>query len=76
MKKNLVNCVLAAMVVSGCFLIESSTVVALCLIGAAAFGFVGEDINRIAKYEEAMANSENIDYLLDCVEFGEWNVNV
>ena len=75
MKKNLVNWILAAMVVAGCMLIESSTVVALCLIGAAAFGLVGEDMKRIAKYEEAKANCKNVEYLLDCVEFGELEMN-
>lgn len=74
MKKNLVTIILCAMLCVGCMLIESSTVVALCLIGAAAFGLVGEDMKRIAKYEEAKANCENVDYLLDCVEFGEWNM--
>lgn len=74
MKKNLVNLILASMVVAGCLLIESATFVAVCLIGAAAFGWVGEDIKRIAKYENAKVKCENIDYLLDCVEFGEWNM--
>ena len=34
-----------------------------------------EEWNRQKKYERAKANSENIDYLNDCVMFGEWEMN-
>lgn len=75
MKKNVTNCILAAIVVVGCLMIEQSTFVAVALIGAAVFGWAGGDIKRIGQYEDAKAKSENIDYLLDCVEFGEWEMN-
>lgn len=75
MKKNLLTIILAAMVVAGCLLIESSTFVGLCLIACVGFVLVMNDLNKVKAYERAKENANNIDYLLDCVEFGEWNLN-
>ena len=69
--KNLVTIILAAMVVAGCLFVESNEFVALAFIGIVGGVVAVKDLNRIKKYERAKSNCENIDYLLDCVEFGE-----
>ena len=76
MKKNLTNIVLAVMVVAGLFMIETHTFVSVCIIGIVGGVLALTDFNKAKRYERAKENSKNIDYLLDCVEFGEWNVNV
>ena len=73
--KNLVTIILAAMVVAGCLFVESNEFVALAFIGIVGGVVAVKDLNRIKKYERAKENSENVDYLLDCVEFGEWEMN-
>ena len=71
MKKNLVTIILCAMLCVGCLFIESNEFVALAFIGFVGGVVAVKDLNRIKKYERAKENSENVDYLLDCVEFGE-----
>ena len=73
--KNLVTIILAAMVVAGCLFVESNEFVALAFIGIVGGVVAVKDLNRIKKYERAKENSENVEYLLDCVEFGEWEMN-
>lgn len=75
MKRSIVNLILAAMIVAGCLFVESNEFVALAFIGFVGGVVAVNDLNRIKKYEKAKANCENIDYLLDCVEFGEWEMN-
>ena len=75
MKKNLVTIILCAMLCVGCLFIESNEFVALAFIGFVGGVVAVKDLNRIKKYERAKENSENVDYLLDCVEFGEWEMN-
>lgn len=75
--KNLRNFVFAVMVMVGISAIESSGIyfwiaLGLCLIPFAVLGI--EEWNKKKEYERAKANSENIDYLTDCVIFGEWNM--
>ena len=75
MKKNLVTIILCAMLCVGCLFIESNEFVALAFIGFVGGVVAVKDLNRIKKYERAKENSENVEYLLDCVEFGEWEMN-
>ena len=75
MKKNLVTIILASMVVAGCLFADKNEFVAIAFIGFVGGVVAVKDLNRIKKYERAKANSENVDYLLDCVEFGEWEMN-
>lgn len=76
--KNLRNFVFAVMVMVGISAIESEgklfwIALAMTFIPLAVLGI--EEWNRQKKYERAKANSENIDYLTDCVMFGEWEMN-
>jgi hypothetical protein len=76
--KNLRNFVLAVSVMVGISAIESEGIhfwiaLAMCIVPFAVLGI--EKWNRQKKYERAKANSENIDYLTDCVIFGEWEMN-
>lgn len=73
--KNLVTIILAAMVVAGCLFADTNELVALAFIGFVGGVMAVKDLNRIKKYERAKENSENVEYLLDCVEFGEWEMN-
>ena len=76
--KNLRNYVLAVMVMVGISGIESSGIyfwiaLAMCIVPIAVLGI--EELNKKKEYERAKANSKNIDYLTDCVIFGEWEMN-
>lgn len=76
--KNLRNLVFAVSVMVGISAIESSGIhfwiaLAMVFVPFAVLGF--EELNKQKKYERAKANSENIDYLTDCVIFGEWEMN-
>ncbi len=76
--KNIRNFVLAVSVMVGISAIESSGIyfwiaLAMCFIPFAVMGI--EKWNKRKAYEKAKANSENIDYLTDCVIFGEWEMN-
>ena len=62
------------MVVAGCLFIESNEFVALAFIGFVGGVVAVKDCRRIKAYEESKARCENADYLLDCVEFGEWDM--
>lgn len=78
--KNLRNFVFAVMVMVGISSIESDGIyfwiaAAMVIIPFAVLGI--EEMVRqakIRKYEQAKANSENIDYLTDLVIFGEWEM--
>lgn len=76
--KNFRNFVFAVSVMVGISSIESSGIhfwiaLGLTFIPFAVLGI--EEWNREKKYERAKANSENLDYLTDCVIFGEWEMN-
>lgn len=76
--KNFRNLVFAVSVMVGISSIESSGIyfwiaLAMCFIPFAVLGI--EEPNKKKEYEKAKANSENIDYLTDCVIFGEWEMN-
>lgn len=73
--KNLITCVLCAMLCVGCLFADTNEFVALAFIGFVGGVVAVKDLNRIKKYEETKAKCENVDYLLDCVEFGEWEMN-
>ena len=75
--KNFRNFMLAVMVMVGISLGDSDGIgfvvaVTLCLVPAIVLGI--EEWNKKKAYEEAKQKSNNIDYLLDCVEFGEWEM--
>ena len=74
MKKNLVTIILAAMLCVGCLFADTNEFISLAFIGIVGGVVAVKDLNRIKKYERAKANSENVEYLLDVVEFGEWNM--
>lgn len=76
--KNLRNFLLAVSVMVGISAIESTGIyfwiaAAMVIIPFAVLGI--EEWNKRKAYEKAKANSENIDYLTDCVIFGEWEMN-
>ena len=76
--KNLRNFVLAVSVMVGISAIESTGIyfwiaLAMVFIPFAVLGI--DEWNKKKNYERAKANSENIDYLTDCVIFGEWEMN-
>ena len=76
--KNLRNFVFAVSVMVGISAIESEGIyfwIALAMVFV-PFAVLGiEELNKRKAYEKAKANSENIDYLTDCVMFGEWEMN-
>lgn len=74
MKKNLVTIILCAMLCVGCLFVEKNEFVALAFIGIVGVVVAVKDYRRIKAYEESKAKCENIDYLLDVVEFGEWEM--
>ncbi|MBQ3990336.1 MAG: hypothetical protein II630_05795, partial [Bacteroidales bacterium] len=45
----------------------------LCLVPAIVLGIEG--LKKQKAYKKALENSRNIDYLTDCVIFGEWEMN-
>ena len=76
--KNLRNYVLAVMVMVGISGIESSGIyfwiaLAMCIVPIAVLGI--EELKKQKAYKKALENSRNIDYLTDCVIFGEWEMN-
>lgn len=76
--KNLRNFMLAVMVMVGISAIESEGIYFWIALGLTfvPFAVLGiEEMNKHKAYEKAKANSENLDYLTDCVMFGEWNMN-
>ncbi len=78
MNKNLRDLLLAVMVMVGISLGDSDGIgfvvaAMLCLVPAIVLGI--EELNKRKAYEEAKQKSNNIDYLLDVVEFGEWEMN-
>lgn len=75
MNKNLITCVLCAMLCVGCLFADTNEILCLAFIGIVGGVVAVKDLNRIKKYERAKSNCENIEYLLDCVEFGEWEMN-
>lgn len=76
--RNFRNFVFAVSVMVGISAIESEGIyfwIALAMVFV-PFAVLGiEEWDRQKKYERAMANSENLDYLTDCVIFGEWEMN-
>lgn len=75
--KNIRNYVFALMIMMGFSLGDSEGIgfvvaAMLCLVPAIVLGI--EEIRKQKAYEEAKQKSNNVDYLLDCVEFGEWNM--
>ena len=76
--KNIRNFVFAVSVMVGISAIESTGIyfwiaLAMTFIPLAVLGV--EEWNKRKAYEKAKANSENLDYLTDCVMFGEWEMN-
>jgi uncharacterized membrane protein len=76
--KNLRNFLLAVMVMVGVSMADSTGIwfsvsMGLCLVPAIVLGI--EELRKQKAYEEAKQKSNNIDFLLDCVEFGEWEMN-
>lgn len=76
--KNLRNFVFAVSVMVGISAIESEGIyfwiaLAMVIIPFAVLGI--EELNKRKAYEEVKQKSNNIDYLLDVVEFGEWEMN-
>lgn len=75
--RNIRNFVFAVSVMVGISAIESEGIyfwIALAMVFV-PFAVLGiEEWNRRKAYEKAKANSENIDYLTDCVIFGEWEM--
>ena len=75
--KNLRNFVFAVMVTVGISAIESEGIyfwiaLAMCVVPFAVLGI--EEIRKQKAYEKALEKSRNVDYLLDCVIFGEWEM--
>ena len=75
--KNLRNYVFAVSVMVGVSSIESTGIyfwiaLAMTFIPLAILGI--EEWNKNKAYKLALENSRNIDYLTDCVIFGEWNM--
>jgi uncharacterized membrane protein len=76
--KNFRNLIFALMIMVGVSMADSTGIwfavsMGLCLVPAIVLGI--EEIRKQKAYEEAKQKSNNIDYLLDCVEFGEWEMN-
>jgi hypothetical protein len=76
--KNLRNFLLAVMVMVGISSIESSGIhfwiaLGMCIVPFAVLGI--EELKKQKAYKKALENSRNIDYLTDCVIFGEWEMN-
>lgn len=76
--KNLRNFVFALMIMVGVSSIESTGIyfwiaLGMTFIPLAVLGI--EEWNRQKAYKRALENSRNIDYLTDCVIFGEWEMN-
>lgn len=76
--KNIRNFLLAVSVMVGISAIESEGIyfwiaLAMCIVPFAVLGI--EEWNKQKKYERALENSRNIDYLTDLVMFGEWEMN-
>ena len=76
--KNFRNLIFALMIMVGVSMGDSEGIgfviaAMLCLVPAIVLGI--EELNKRKAYEEAKQKSNNIDYLLDCVEFGEWEMN-
>lgn len=78
MKNNIKTLILSASVMLGISLIESSGIhfwIALAMVFV-PFIILGIDkVNKRKEYEKALANSKNVDFLTDCVIFGEWEMN-
>lgn len=75
--KNLRNYIFALMIMVGVSSIESTGIFFWIALGLTFIPFVVlgiEELNKRKAYEEAKRKSNNIDYLLDCVEFGEWEM--
>ena len=76
--ENIRNYVFALMIMVGVSMGDSEGIgfviaAMLCLVPAIVWGI--EEYRKQRAYEEAKNKSNNIDYLLDCVEFGEWEMN-
>ena len=76
--KNLRNFLLAVSVMVGISSIESEGIyfwiaLAMCIVPFAVLGIEG--LKKQKAYKKALENSRNIDYLTDCVIFGEWEMN-
>ena len=76
--KNLRNYIFALSVVLGISAIESEGIrfwiaLGMCIVPFAVLGI--EELKKQKAYKKALENSENIDYLTDCVIFGEWEMN-
>lgn len=76
--KNLRNYIFAIMIMVGVSSIESEGIYfwiafAMVIIPFAVLGI--EEYRKRKAYEKAKANSENLDYLTDCVMFSEWEMN-
>lgn len=75
--KNFRNLIFALMIMVGISMADSTGIwfavsIGLCLVPAIALGI--EELNRQKAYKRALENSRNIDYLTDCVIFGEWEM--
>ena len=76
--KNFRNFVFAVMVMVGISAIESEGAffwIAAAMVIIPFAVLCVEEWNKRKAYEKAKANSENIDYLIDLVIFGEWEMN-
>jgi hypothetical protein len=76
--KNIRNFVFAVSVMVGISLGDSDGIgfvvaAMLCLVPAIVLGI--EELKKQKAYKKALENSRNIDYLTDCVMFGEWEMN-
>lgn len=75
--KNLRNFVFAVSVMVGISAIESEGIyfwIALAMVFVPFIVLGIEELNKRKAYENAKANSQNIDYLTDIVMFGEWEM--
>lgn len=73
--KNLLTIILCAMLCVGCLFADTNEILCLAFIGIVGGVVAVKDYRKQRAYEEAKQKSNNIDYLLDCVEFGEWEMN-
>lgn len=73
--KNLINLLFAAMLCVGCLFADTNEILCIAFIGIVGGVMAVKDYRKQRAYEEAKNKSNNIDYLLDCVEFGEWEMN-
>ena len=76
--KNIRNYVFALMIMTGISMADSTGIwfavsMGLCLVPAIVLGIEG--LKKQKAYKKALENSRNIDYLTDCVIFGEWEMN-